>query len=78
MCEKLNCVIKKGYFYCKDTGERCPDGLFDKHRNVSNKVKDDWDFYVDYNRDITKNLPPYPVSKPTYIQNETRGLPEEG
>jgi hypothetical protein len=30
MCEKLNCLIKKGYFYCKDTGERCPDGLFDK------------------------------------------------
>jgi hypothetical protein len=30
MCEKLNCLIKKGYFYCRDTGERCPDGLFDK------------------------------------------------
>lgn len=29
MCE-LNCFVKEGYYYCKETGERCPDGLFDK------------------------------------------------
>ena len=26
----LQCTVKSGYFYCSDTGERCPMGLFDK------------------------------------------------
>jgi hypothetical protein len=41
MCEQLNCLIKKGYFYCKDTGERCPDGLFDKKPNAVFTVYND-------------------------------------
>jgi hypothetical protein len=30
MCKNLNCFVKKGYYYCKETGKRCEDGIFDK------------------------------------------------
>lgn len=33
-CE-LKCKVESGYFYCKDTGERCPMGLFDKPFGVA-------------------------------------------